>query len=306
MARTLALLLCLAGLALHGHAAASPPIDPFASSSTVSTGTNGAAAFSPKSPAASPTASAPAAVDGLALAAEYAAAPGAQPAEQRLTYKGVATTGYTSTPLTTYGATNLGCALGYVGDNFTSDYVAMGPSFFNQGYSCGLCIRLECDDARCEQPGRTRVAQVLDYCGNCYDADLTIAQPLFVALTGRQPSPNPSALISWEFVDCAPYSNGTIKMLVKQGGSAYYQAFSFANSIYTITAAQLNGDRLVHGTDNYWSWNPVSTIDPAGPFTLDILGSNGQVLQVVLPALVSTDLGLQFTPPAPVPAPSAE
>lgn len=223
----------------------------------------------------------------------------------------MATTAYTSTPLTVYGASNLGCGLGYVSSNFTSYYVGLGSSFFNQGYSCGRCVKLQCDDATCEEPGRTLNAMVVDYCGNCYDADMAIANPLFLALTGRSSSPNPSALFSWEFIDCAPYVNGTIKMLVKQGGNAYYQAVSFANSIVTITAAQMNGDLLTHGADNFWSWNPAGAIDSSGPFYLDILGSNGEILQFTLPTLQSTDLGAQFTvataaAPAPAPEVSAQ
>lgn len=45
--------------------------------------------------------------------------------------------------------------------------------------------------------------------------------PLFTRLAGRPANPNPSLTISWEFVDCSPYINTTIKMLgtFKAGGS---------------------------------------------------------------------------------------
>lgn len=249
---------------------------------------------------------APAPSSSLTLAPGFAPAPA--PGEEgsttsrRLKYKGVGTVGYSSSPLSNFGASNMGCALGYVNDNFTTNYVSVGPSFFNQGYSCGLCLQLQCDDASCAEPGRREIVQVVDYCGNCYDADLTIATPLFTRLTGRAPLPNPSALVSWQWVDCAPYTNGTIKMLVKTGGNAYYQAVSFANSIYTITAAQLNGNNLVHGSDNYWSWNPTAAINPNGPFQLALLASDGQIKQLTLPALQSTDLGFQWTAAAAEPA----
>ena len=51
----------------------------------------------------------------------------------------------------------------------------------------------------------------------------TYAQPLFQKIAGRAANPNPSLAISWDFIDCSPYVNTTIKMLVKPGGSAYYQ-----------------------------------------------------------------------------------
>lgn len=31
-------------------------------------------------------------------------------------------------------------------------------------------------------------------------------------------------------MDCSPLIDGTIKVLVKRGGSAYYQSFNFANA----------------------------------------------------------------------------
>jgi hypothetical protein len=36
--------------------------------------------------------------------------------------------------------------------------------------------------------------------------------------------------VSWDFVDCSPFIDGTIKVLVKRGGNAYYQSFNFANA----------------------------------------------------------------------------
>lgn len=45
------------------------------------------------------------------------------------------------------------------------------------------------------------------------------------------PNPPPPGLkVSWDFVDCSPFIDGTIKVLVKRGGNAYYQSFNFANA----------------------------------------------------------------------------
>jgi hypothetical protein len=62
--------------------------------------------------------------------------------------------------------------------------------------------------------------------------------------------------MSWEFVDCSPHVASSIKMLIKPGGNAYFQAFNFANPRHTITAVQVNGERLRLGTDNFWAWSP--------------------------------------------------
>ena len=146
----------------------------------------------------------------------------------------------------------------------------MGGAFFQQGFSCGRCILLQCDDASCEQQGRQAVAQIVDQCGECVDADLNIGYPLFEKISGRTANANPNLALSWQFIDCSPYINSTIKMLVKPGGNAYYQAFNFANSRQVITAVQVNGQLLRHETNNYWSWSPSSgAINPR--VSVDIL-----------------------------------
>ena len=37
--------------------------------------------------------------------------------------------------------------------------------------------------------------------------------------------------ISWEYVECAPFITGSIKMLVKPNSNAYFQSLNFANSV---------------------------------------------------------------------------
>ena len=124
---------------------------------------------------------------------------------------------------------------------------------------------------------------------------MTVGGSLFKELVGRNPNPNPSVALSWEFTECSPFINSTIKMLIKPGGSAYYQAFNFANAKQPILAAQVNGDRLKHESNNFWSWNPSrGAINPRGPFDIALLGANRQVIRVRLPKLKSTDLTIQF------------
>lgn len=213
----------------------------------------------------------------------------------RLQYPSIGTVGYGMSPMSSYGAVSLSCGFGYVDDSFRGRFVGIGKAFYNQGFTCGRCIKIQCDDITCEEPGKAVVAQVVDLCGECFDGDINIAGPLFKELSGRNPNPNPSLALSWEFSDCSPYINTTIKMLVKPGGSAYYQAFNFANARQPILAAQVNGDRLRHETNNFWSWNPTKgAIDPRGPFDIALLGANKQVLRVRIPRLRSSDLKIQF------------
>lgn len=225
---------------------------------------------------------------------------------KRLTYPSTGTLGYGTQPISNYGAATMSCGLGYVSNYFTGRFVGIGNAYYNQGYSCGRCIKIQCDDISCKEPGKTVVAEVVDLCGECYEGDLNIAGPLFKELSGRDPHPNPSLALSWEIADCSHYINSTIKMLVKPQGSAYYQAFNFANSRQPIIAVQVNGDLLKHETNNYWSWNPSKgAINPRGPFDFALLGANRQILRVRLPRLVSSDLKVQFAAtPEPTPAPS--
>lgn len=156
----------------------------------------------------------------------------------RLQYTGTGTVAYSDQAIPSYGAVNLGCGFGYIDPNFQAAYVGVSSAFYNRGYSCGICIKLQCDDQTCAVPGTQAIAQIVDQCGACADADMNIAGPLFQKLSGRSGGSEPSIAISWQVVDCSPYINGTIKMLVKPGGTAYYQAFNFAESRQPITAVQ--------------------------------------------------------------------
>ncbi|GAB4818173.1 hypothetical protein N2152v2_005219 [Parachlorella kessleri] len=218
------------------------------------------------------------------------------PAEdrKRLKYQGTGTTSYQPDPIPTSGAVGFACSLGYLSPAFLGAYVGVGTLAYNKGYACGQCIKLQCDDAACAQPGKQLIANVVDLCGDCFDADLSIAQPLFQNLTGAR---GPSASISWEWVACPDLIQGNIKMLQKPQGTAYYQAFSFANSIQPVIAVRMNGQLLKRSASgNWWEWNPGQAINPRGPFKVDLLGANKQVLSVTLPTLRSLDLGVQFRP----------
>jgi hypothetical protein len=176
----------------------------------------------------------------------------------RLAYTGLGTVAYSQEPITSAGALTLGCGFGYINSNFTAAIVGVGSDFHQQGFSCGRCILLQCDDSSCQEPGRQAVAEIVDQCGECLDADLNIGSPLFETISGRSPSSNPNLSLSWQFIDCSSYINDTIKMLVKPGGTAYYQAFNFANSRQVVTAVQVNGQLLRHETNHYWSWSPAN------------------------------------------------
>jgi hypothetical protein len=218
----------------------------------------------------------------------------------RLEYPSIGTVGYGMEPMQSFGGVGLSCGFGFIDEYFRGRFVAIGKSFYNQGFTCGRCVKVQCDDVSCAEPGKTAIAQVVDLCGECFDGDMTIGGSLFKEVVGRNPNPNPSVALSWEFTDCSPFINSTIKMLTKPGGSAYYQAFNFANARQPILAVQVNGDRLRHETNNFWSWNPSrGAINPRGPFDVALLGANRQVLRVRLPSLRSTDMKIQFASSSP-------
>lgn len=226
---------------------------------------------------------------------EYGAYSTVQVTNASLSYSGSMMTAFGSTPITNYGAASYGCGLGYVDSNFTTNFIGVGKEYFNSGYSCGQCAKVRCDDDICQEKGRTLVALIVDVCGNCEDAGISVPINMFLNLTDSTELEASTALVSWEFVDCSPYIYGTIKMLVKSGGTIYYQALNFSNSRYVIKAAEINGERLTHGADNYWSWNPGSPINVNGNFAVAILASTGEILSVSgIKGLKSTDLGVQF------------
>lgn len=221
----------------------------------------------------------------------------------RLDYKGVGTMSYSYQPISPFGAMELSCSTGFVEPQFQGAYVSLSDQFYREGKSCGACVEISCDDESCGQPGKKAVATVVDICGRCFGADMNIATPMFANLTSQDATINVTSkqiAISWRFVDCSPYINGTIKMLVKPDGNAYFQAFSFSNSRQPIAAvALLQGNgvppvRLRQSSSNWWNFNPGQVIDPRATFGLALLGANRQVLQVAIRGLINQDLGVQY------------
>jgi hypothetical protein len=41
---------------------------------------------------------------------------------------------------------------GYVSDPFLANYVGVGPAFHQKAFSCGRCMKIQCDDVSCEEP----------------------------------------------------------------------------------------------------------------------------------------------------------
>jgi hypothetical protein len=212
----------------------------------------------------------------------------------RLPLPGIGQPGYSNEAVSSYGAVSLSCSLGYLEEPFRSRFVALSPAMMNAGFSCGRCIRLQCDDTSCAEAGKQIVAQVVDRSGELFDGDVTLSGALFKELTGRDFGRNPSISVSWAFESCSPWIETPVKMLVKPGGSAYYQAVSFSNSREPILAVMINGERLTHEQNNYWSWNPRKPINPRAGFDIALLGANKQVLRARIQTLRSSDLGIQF------------
>ncbi|PSC72982.1 Expansin 1 [Micractinium conductrix] len=232
---------------------------------------------------------------------QYGLAAGPAGEIARLKYAGTAVSAYEATPLASAGAIDLGCGFGFVDEDFRAAYIGVGNDYWGKGFACGRCVRLQCDDAACQPLGARMVVQVVDLCGDCLGANIALSIPAFQNFTAG--SDLNTLQVSWEFLpDCSPYVNGTIKMLVKPGGNAYFQAFNFANSLVPIVAAQINGDRLRPGTSNYWEWNPGKAIDPSQPLELALAGATRQVLRLRISQLRSQDLKVQFKPAA-VPPP---
>ena len=210
---------------------------------------------------------------------------------------------YSYEPISSFGAMELSCSTGFVEPQFQGAYVGLSEQLYREAKSCGACVEISCDDKSCGQLGKKAVATVVDLCGRCFGADMNIATPMFANLTSQDPSKEITSkqiVISWRFVDCSPYINGTIKMLVKPDGNAYFQAFSFSNSRQPIVAvALLQGNgvppvRLRKSSSNWWEYNPGQVIDPRATYGLVLLGANRQVLQVAIRGLVNQDLGVQY------------
>ncbi|PRW58855.1 Endoglucanase 1 [Chlorella sorokiniana] len=121
-------------------------------------------------------------------------APGGEP---RLKFTGIATVAYEAQPMTPFGAAKLGCSLGFVSPTFQSNYVGVSSDLLQKGQACGRCIKLQCDDVSCQEPGKLELpAIVADVCGSCTKSDLSISAPLFRNLTGRDPGATPSIVVN--------------------------------------------------------------------------------------------------------------
>lgn len=105
----------------------------------------------------------------------------------------------------------------------------------------------QCDDISCKQPGKLDMpALVADLCGSCTKADVSISHPLFANLTGREPGSNPSIVVSWDVVSCSNLTEGTIKMLQKEGGRWGHPTARVAAAAWVAGATPpLQGTRML-------------------------------------------------------------
>lgn len=47
----------------------------------------------------------------------------------------------------------------------TRRLLQLSSTFYNKGFGCGQCVKLQCDDQACAQLGRQVLAMVVDLCG---------------------------------------------------------------------------------------------------------------------------------------------
>ena len=69
---------------------------------------------------------------------------------QRLKYTGTGTDAYDQIPASSTVGLTLGCGFGYISPDFQQAFVGLGSSFYQKGFSCGRCIKLQVGVSRRE------------------------------------------------------------------------------------------------------------------------------------------------------------
>lgn len=181
------------------------------------------------------------------------------------------------------------CSFRYL-NNWASQYfVAMNAAQWDDGQVCGSCVRARCIDSRCPIQNVDVVAMVVDKCPECAHGALDFSYPAYSAVTGSWPN---RLTVSWEFVDCSSFIDGTIKMWPKDGGNAYWQAFYFANARYQLQSVTLNGEPLQRQTFGFWIHSGSA---PSGSAELVFTAVNGETVSAKLDSVFSQqDLEIQF------------
>lgn len=193
-------------------------------------------------------------------------------------------------------AESLACGVGWLNEHFQDYWLGIPEGMYANGRYCGACARVVCVDAICPQAfNSSAVFQVVDSCSQCAGADVIMSAPGMLGLTQVNYDITPKVQVAWEYVPCAPFIQGGIKMLPSPNNDIYYVAINFSNLKRPIKAAALSGLPLTY--QSYGSWvvsTPGQRLPLAPPYNLQLQAVTGQVLSVQIPLLQPTSLSVNF------------
>lgn len=168
-------------------------------------------------------------------------------------------------------------------------FAAINLPQWNEGLSCGKCIRARCTDSMCKNNQWIK-AMIVDQCPECKEGDVDFSIPAYNELTGLWPH---RLQIEWEWLDtCDDLVEGEIHIAPKDGVNAWFHAFYLSNSKMPIKSVTLDGKLLERNQFGFFSaYGDIG----AGPWTLKIEGETGETVTSTISSFSEASLGVQFS-----------
>lgn len=180
------------------------------------------------------------------------------------------------------------CSMRELAPTFTRNFAAINSEQWENGNSCGRCIKARCVDDRCLVKNEDVLVQVVDLCPECSKGDVDFSFGAYEDVTGLWPH---RLNIEWEWASCAPEIEGTIKFWPKDGINPWFTAFYLSNSRYPIKSLKLNGVELDRSPFQFWTQH--GSMPESGE--LEITADSGAVVKAQVKSFWDTqDLQIQF------------
>lgn len=153
------------------------------------------------------------------------------------------------------------------------DVVALSPTNYNAGASCGACVEVE-------GPNGTVRARVVDICPACAPEKMVLSQQAYAKVA---PPESPEVTMRWRLVSCAV--EGPIKYHIKEGSSQYWAAIQLRNHRLPVHKMEwLKEGAWVEVKRESYNYFVQPGMGP-GPVRLRVTASSGQMLEDTLPGL---------------------
>jgi hypothetical protein len=156
-------------------------------------------------------------------------------------------------------------------------------------HPCGLCAKIACtEEEDCSNSGPGIEVMFVDDCGSCSGDDILLSAEGYKVLGAT--TQKAAIPIAWELVPCNP-NNGVFMSILTDG--PYYHRVSFSGLSEPIKQARINGMMSTKNVNGQFEFFGDLKND-LRPYSIQLQGINGEIIQTSVQNLYSQPLNIQF------------